>query len=243
MFNYLRAEIYRLLRKKSLYLFLAIVAVGYLAIAFARSGDLGADSIMKDANVLFMLLPPVIGGALFAAIYTDDLSSKNLSTLVGFGLAKAKIVVAKSILGLLFAALIFGLVPLFMYLFYAALGWPTSGETMIGIYQLLLKHFLLAVTFMSISGIVAYGVQRSTVAIVTYVVLGMGMVGQLLTMLLDKTLPDASPHLPSNLADHLYTNLATGDGAVVSLGAELLAYVVISIIAAVMLFNKKEMEF
>jgi ABC-type transport system involved in multi-copper enzyme maturation permease subunit len=247
MFNYLRAETYRLLHKKSLFIFLAIITIGYLLIIFSRSGNLSEALILKDVD-LFTLLPPLVGGVLFAAIYTDDLNSKNLSTLVGFGLAKIKVVATKFILATAVSALLFGLVPLVMYLAYTVLGCPVSGQTMVRIYLAILRYFLLTVSFMALSGVVVYGLQRSTVAIVTYVVLSLGMIAQLLKMLFNThfvtgILPNANQHLPSNIVDQLHANLATGSGPIIWLGTELVIYVIIAIIISTILFNRKEMEF
>ncbi|MDR2336657.1 MAG: hypothetical protein LBE03_00950 [Candidatus Nomurabacteria bacterium] len=243
MLNYLHAEIYRLFRKKSLFIFSGLALLAYLVTIFIRSGNLNSYSILKDASDLFSLLPPIVGGVLFAAIYTDDLSSKNLSTLVGFGLSKSKIVVAKLILALMTLVLIFGLLPLLMYLIYAGLGWAASGNMMANVYLLSGRFILLVMIFMAFAGVVVYGFQRSTAAIVAYLLLSLGAIGQLLTLILDKILPNASQYLPSNIIGQLHLNLMTGEGAIVWLGMGLLAYVVMSIIVSVMLFNKKEMEF
>ncbi|MDR2524288.1 MAG: hypothetical protein LBC95_01960 [Candidatus Nomurabacteria bacterium] len=247
MINYLRAEIYRLSRKKSLFVFLALAALGYLLVAVMRSGSLGAESILGDAS-FFILLPPVVGGVLFAAIYTDDLGSKNLSTLVGFGLSKVKIVIAKLVLALLLTALIFGLVPLLSYVFYAVLGFPASGETLGAIYLSLLKYYLLSVVFMALGAVVVYGIQRSAASIVTYVVLAFGVVGQLLGLLLgadfvNDFLPNATSYLASNLASQLYTALAGGDGSVLGAGIGLAIYLAAALVVSAVVFNKKEMEF
>jgi ABC-type transport system involved in multi-copper enzyme maturation permease subunit len=241
MYNYLRAETYRLLRKKSLFVFLILVIAGYLMLAFARSGGISDESIVSDTN-LFMLLPPVIGGVLFAAIYTDDLSSKNLSTLVGFGLGKAKIVLVKFILMAILAAVIFGLTPVVMYLFYAFFGYVASPEIMGGIYLLAFKYYLMSLVFAVLSGILVYGVQRSTVAVVTFVVLSIGLVGQLLGLVVNNFLEDSSQYLPSSIIDLLYVNLAS-QGPIVWPIFGLGIYIIGAIILSTVLFNKKEMEF
>ena len=89
MLNYMRGELYRLLHKKSLYLFFGALALGYTLVAFVRSGGLGEDSLLGDAANFFGYLPALAGGFLFAAVYTDDLSAKSLATLVGFGIGFA----------------------------------------------------------------------------------------------------------------------------------------------------------
>jgi ABC-type transport system involved in multi-copper enzyme maturation permease subunit len=246
MINYLNAEIYRLLRKKSLYIFFFATALVYLVlVTIMRLSDLSdePEPLFLDAYNLFILLPPVVGGVLFSAIYTDDISSKNLSTLVGFGLSKVKIVVSKFILGLTFSAVIFALVPLFMFVVYSAFGFVTSAQTMLSIYELLFKYFLITVTFMAFSGMVVYGIQRSTFAIVAYIVLTIGLVGQLLTLLLSNLAENAADNLPTNIINRLYSNLTSGDASILWLCVELIIYIAFSLIISVFLFKRKEMEF
>jgi ABC-type transport system involved in multi-copper enzyme maturation permease subunit len=111
MFDLMRGELYRLAHKKSLFIYFAALTVAYLLLAFIRSGGFTATSAGDDAMSLFGFLPPFIGVILFAGVYTDDLDSRNLIALVGFGLGKVRIVVAKLVVFALLAGVIFALVP------------------------------------------------------------------------------------------------------------------------------------
>ena len=130
MLKLLRGELYRLIHKKSLYLYFGALAIGYFIISFVRSGEFGAESILSDAGNFLSMLPAFAGGFLFAAIYTDDLNSKNLTALVGFGISKAKIVTVKLILMALLGAVIFGAAPLWLFATHAVLGWTATAGTL-----------------------------------------------------------------------------------------------------------------
>jgi len=77
MLRLINGEIYRLLHKKSMYIYFCSLAAGYFLIAFIRSGGLNAQSIVNDAFNFFNFLPAIAGGFLFSTIYTDDLTRKT----------------------------------------------------------------------------------------------------------------------------------------------------------------------
>jgi hypothetical protein len=246
MINYIRAEIYRILHKKGLYIFFGALALLYIVFVLIRSGDIKSTSIVTDATYVSSLLAMLAGGCLFAAIYTDDLGSKNLTTLIGFGLSKIKLVFAKLILMTLSGAVVFGLVPLFMYTVYASLGWPAAGSDLATVYILISKAFLATVAYAALAGIVVYGVQRATFAMVLYILLVSGIVSQLITQLLMLMASDIAPgiasHMVPGIAGRLSAGLTAGDSIIAPV-AECLAYAVIAASLSALAFNKKEMEF
>jgi len=240
--KYLRGEVYRLLHKKSIYVFFAALAAGYLFITYIRSGGFNEESVVDDAINFFNFLPALAGGFLFAAVYTDDLNSKNLISLVGFGLGKTKIVISKLILIMVSSAVIFGIAPLFHCSVYSLLGWPSTAETWMAVYAVSVKGFLTTIAFAVLSGIVVYGLQRTTFAIVSYILLAFGIIGGLLTTGLNTFAPSLTHFLMSGISDRIMTGLISGS----SLTSPVIAYIIYVGIAAafsVAAFHKKEMEF
>lgn len=247
MINYLRGEIYRVLHKKSLYIFLGALAVGYVLLALVKLSSSGDDKLMSDVKNLFFLLPVVVGGFLFATLYTDDLSSKNLIALIGFGIGKAKIVFSKLILMGLFSGIIFGVTPLFMSGLYTVLGYPSSATTLAIAYAWALKIFLTTLVFAAISAIIVYGLQRPTFGMVAYLVLTLGVVNQLLTLafnlkMIRSLAPNLSDHLASNVLGKITDGILFGEplaGPVI----ECLLYLAAAIVVSILAFRKKELEF
>ena len=167
MIKYLGGEIYRMLHKKSFYLYFGALALGYLMLALIRiGGEGGAEQMLSDAETVFLLLPPVMGGFLFAAIYTDDLNAKNLGTLIGFGMSKAVIVFTKVCLMALFGALLLGLVPLYMAGIHTIMGTSVPAAILGMVYAVGLKALLQIVAYGSVAAIVVYGLQRPTFGVV-----------------------------------------------------------------------------
>ena len=242
MLNYMRGEIYRLLHKKSLYLFFGALALGYALVAFVRSGSFGEDSLLGDAANFFGYLPALAGGFLFAAVYTDDLSAKSLATLVGFGMGKVKIVLSKLLLMALSGAVIFGLAPLFHCGVYAALGWPPGGGAWAMLYALALQALLATLGYAALAGVMVYGLQRATFAFVLYILLAFGIVGGLLATVLKMFLPNVSEHLLSGITLRIFAGV-TGGGSPALPAMEYAIYIAGAAALSAIAFHKKEMEF
>ena len=242
MFRLIGGDIYRLLRKKSLFIYIGALAAGYFALAFIRSGGFTEESLVNDALSLFIVLPALVGGYLFAAVYTDDLSSKNLVSLVGFGLNKAAVIIAKFMVTVLFSAVIFGLMPLYHTAIYTVLGQKATGNMAAIIYAASLKHLLTAIAFSALSGIVVYGLQRATFAIVAYLLLAFGVVGSLVSIALNTFAPTLTEHLMSGITDRILLCMMSGKsltGPVI----EYIVYVLLALALSIVAFYRKEMEF
>ena len=247
MIKLINGEIYRLLHKKSMYIYFASLAAGYFLIAFIRSGGFGAGSITSDALNFFSFLPAIAGGFLFPAIYTDDLNAKNLITLVGFGIGKAKIVAAKFILTAISGVVLFALAPLLLYVTHAAFGWAADTGAMVMVFSVSLKYLLVTLGYSALAGIAVYGLQRATFAIVLYILLAFNIIGGLITVFLvnifgaDLALI-LSGRLMSGIADRIFSGII-GDGPLMLPVVEYIIYVGVALFVSVIAFNKKEMEF
>ncbi|MDR0514171.1 MAG: hypothetical protein LBG81_03295 [Coriobacteriaceae bacterium] len=248
MANYLFGEAYRIIRKKSMYLYFGAFAFLYLLLVFMRAGTGNADTqILQDAEVLSSFFPAVVGGYLFAAIYTDDLNAKNLGTLIGFGMGKAKIVIAKLVLVLAFGALFFGLIPLFLWAANTLFGGSIPSSAWQVLYAWAAKSFLETLAFSAVSAIVVYGLQRATFGMVTYLLLALGIISQLMSALLNwdmisSVLPGLSQHLMSGISFRVMVGIVSESMPLEPL-VEYLVYVAAAAALSVLAFRKKELEF
>ena len=242
MIKLIHGEIYRILHKKSMYIYFLSLAAGYFLLAFIRSGGFKEESVVSDAIIFFNFFPAIAGGFLFSAIYTDDLNSKNLISLVGFGVNKTKIVAAKLILTIIFGTVIFGLAPVFHCAVYAVLGTAATSGMMITIYAVSLKYLLMTVAFAALSGTAVYGLQRTTFAVVLYILLAFNVIGSMIGVALTTFAPDAVIYLMSGITDRIFAGMING-GSVTLPVIEYIVYVIIAAVASVLVFYKKEMEF
>jgi ABC-type transport system involved in multi-copper enzyme maturation permease subunit len=247
MLNYMRGEFYRMLHKKSMYIFFCAFAALYALFFLVRSGKLEAQDILGDAKLVSAFLPAVFGGFFYASFYTDDLNSKNLATLVGYGLEKHKIVLSKFILMALFSTALFGLAPIFMATLFALIGAAPASAAFGAVCASVLAALLSAVAFAALAGIAVYGLQRGTFAMVLYVLLALGFVSSLLSMLLNGAIvqgffPGIETHIMSAITDRIEQSLASGQLEILAL-AEYAIYVAAALALSVFAFHKKELEF
>ena len=241
MLKLLHGEVYRLARKRSMYIYFAALLVGYCLLIFVRSGGFDAESVVSDASY-FNFFPALAGGFLFSAIYTDDLNSKNLITLVGYGLSKWKIIVAKFILAVFSSVIFFALLSAIHCGMYAVLGFPPTTRDVGWVCVFALKYLLMTVAFMALSSIVVYGFQRTTFALVAYILLGFSIVYTLVTAIGNVLKLHLGDYLVSGLTDKITLGLISGDFTIAPvLGYA--AYLIIAVVLATVALNKKEMEF
>ncbi|MDR2416213.1 MAG: hypothetical protein LBD75_06535 [Candidatus Peribacteria bacterium] len=105
MFNYIKADLYRIFRKKSMYMYFGILAIGYILMLVIFSITEGGK-ILGEISPIFMLVSLFGGGYLFATVYNDDLTAKTLPALIGFGIKRRMIVIAKFIVHTLMTLLL-----------------------------------------------------------------------------------------------------------------------------------------
>jgi len=242
MFKLISGDSYRLLRKKSMYIYMGALAAGYFMLTFIRSGGFKEESVVDDALSLFILLPALVGGFLFAAIYTDDLNSKNLVSLVGFGLSKTSIIIAKFVVTAFYCAVLFAFIPLYHYAIYAVLGQKATGSMMTMIYAASLKHYLSVLAYSALSGLMVYGIQRATFAIVTFMLLAFGVISSLVSVLLNTFAPSLIKHLMPGITDRILLG-AISDSPLTLPILEYIIYVAIALTLSAIVFYRKEMEF
>jgi ABC-2 type transport system permease protein len=247
MLNYLYGELYRIAHKKSMYIYFGALAVAYLLLVFVRVGADGAEQVVRDAETLFALLPAAIGGYLFAALYADDLNSRTLTALIGFGMGKATIALSKLVLMVLFGSIVFGMVPLFMTLAYTVFGSSVPAAALGTVYAWALKALLETVAFSALAAIVVYGLQRPTFGMVSYILLSIGLVDQLLSVLfrwdaISGLLPGLDSHLVSGISVRILSGIMAGESMALTI-LEYMVYVIAAIALSVLAFHKKELEF
>ena len=225
-----------------MYAYFGALAVGYILLAYIRSGGFDEESILNDAVNLFAFLPALAGGFLFTAIYTDDLNAKNLTTLVGYGLSKTKIVFAKFIIVLLFVTICFGLVPLFHFAVYTTLGCAVTLGVMAMVYLILFKFLLMTLAFTVFSSIAVFGLQCATFAMVTYILFAFNIINFMLTAAGNALKINLGGHLLSGVTDRIITGITTGNSLTSPL-IQYAAYIIAAAALSAIVFHKKEMEF
>jgi ABC-type transport system involved in multi-copper enzyme maturation permease subunit len=198
--------------------------------------------IPTQANIFFEMLTIFGGTFLFATIYNDELSAKNLSTLIGFGNRRSMIVLAKAVLTVAMNILMYGLALLVFYLLFVAIGMPPTGDMMNDIFPMVEQTFFRTLIYGMVTSVVVFGTQKATFSVVVYVLLATGFVGSMLGMLFSagfvvNVVGDLTVFLATPVVNKLV--YVTSAMAILSYLIYLAVFCVLSIVA----FNKKDLEF
>lgn len=243
MFKLIRGETYRIFRKISFYIYFGALFAFYLSLTFARSGGMEADSVVKDFTDIIGFFAPLAGGYMFMTFYADDLSSKVLTSLVGFGIGKVKIILVKFILTVVFCAALLGALLLAHFAIYAASGFPATPDYVRMVLATALYALMTTFVYVLAASIAVYGLQRVTFAAVTYFLLALNIIGGLIAVILNQLeLNRFADHIPSHVAQTVMANILKGDSITYPL-IEYLLFVAAFFALSVIAFHQKEMEF
>jgi len=243
MLNLFRGEVYRIMHKRNMYWFVGVGAFGYLAIAFMRSGGFGSDSEVTDAATMMQFMPAILGGYFFTAVFTDDLTAKNLITLVGYGMSRTKIVLTKLLLMLLFTLLSFALIVVSHLTAYAVFGFAASSGQMRMILGIAAQFVLMTIGFAAVAAVVVYGTQKPTFAVVTYFMLAFNVVTMLLNAVANLLGFNLTNRFISGTTVRMMLGMAMPGNPLWAPSLEFLAYLAIATLAAIVIFRNREMEF
>lgn len=236
--SYIKAELFRFTKKRSLKLLLAIFTIGYSIAVFQFDGS--GNSVTAFTTMLIQMSPVLIGIATFIMVYTDDITAHSTQISIGYGYSRIQIVLFKLIEMMLMTVLImaycFSLATALSFIFKFDLNYSELFK-FAGVS--LLQTFYLS----TVASIFAFGFQKTSIAIITFVVLTTNIIDTLIKLILQwepvaKLLPNVVSYLPDTLLfEMFYSGIQFKNIALIIL------YGSIATIISIYLFNKTEMEF
>jgi ABC-type transport system involved in multi-copper enzyme maturation permease subunit len=235
MFNYIKAEFYRIFSKKSMYIYFASLLGLYIAYIFISSNGLTEDSILGKANYVFLFLSLFGSGYLFATIYNDDLNAKSLPSFIGFGMKRSTIVISKIIINAIMTILMFAVAFVIFCLIFYIIGLKIDGDTLTSILNLIFGYLLKLFAYTSIASVIVYGTQKATMSMVTFILLITMFIDQMLIALLNDTLEKI--FTIALIVENLMFD------ASILLVLNYLIYVIVFITLSIFAFCKKDLEF
>ncbi|MDR1015906.1 MAG: hypothetical protein LBL67_00325 [Coriobacteriales bacterium] len=254
MFRLIRADLLRILHKPSFFIYFGLLLLLYLAVTFVRLSSLDATALRAQAESWFGWAVALDGIMAFAAVYTDDLSARLTPQLAGSGLARYKLVLGKFCAYALLGLCIFAVQCACLALVSTVCGYPPSPAEVLDYLRFACKGWVMSCGFAAIAGILAFATQRAVIAIVAYLLLGLGVVGGLVNIALasdvaSQVAPGASQLLFSELAETLTDSSvwASGGGAdgnafLLSLAGVLL-WIAAALALTVLCFRRRELSF
>ncbi|QIK58102.1 hypothetical protein G7059_09730 [Erysipelothrix sp. HDW6A] len=249
MLNYIVADFYRIFRKKSFYLFLAVCSLGFIALNFIMSGNNYTSEIYTIlTGTLLNLVPIFVGVYSFGAVYTDDLRSKSLQTAIGFGKKRSEIILVKLIDATLLMLIFTLLILVHVHVVPMVMGLKLEAGHVLGLNTAVLISFLKSIGFFALSSVAVFFFQKATTATTLYVLLSAGVFHMMFSIFLTQSfvinaIGNLQPYLLTEVIGSISMYIQNGTGDIVLNLMIMGGYILVATVAAIIVFNHKELEF
>ncbi len=187
MFNYIKAEMYRLTHKKGTYIYYGILALIFTAIVLYLNAEV--KGFGDTYYSIFTLIIPLvtsffIGIHVFIGIVMNDLTAKTLPNVLSTSLSRVQFLLGKLIVAfvsIVLVHLVFGFLFIGLGIFVQGGVDGQAGTDIVTAIEVAGVNILGVVGFMLLASIVAYFFQKSSLALVAYIVLSLGIIDGILS--------------------------------------------------------------
>lgn len=249
MLSFILADFYRILKKKSLYIFLSINAVLFAIIMFITNNqNLGLDEYLMGMHIITSLIPVIVGTFVFSIVYIDDLNAKSVQGAIGYGKSRTEIVIVKYldaiILMAVFSLIMVGVLSGTPYL----LGLKMTSEAFQLISKLVVHQLLVVAVYFAIASIVVYYIQKAAGSITAFILLITSTINALLGLLFTQKfvvdlIGNITQYFPKAKLDAFGLWVNTNEGDLTNILLWILGYIVVSLTISIVVFKRKELEF
>jgi len=199
MFNYLKADLYRIFRKQTNYLFYGILAALFIVLVIAASGtiwnlfgelDAELSPVYFELGILALNVGSymVIGAQSYYTVYLEDFSINNLPNIFTTGLRKHEYLLSKILAQAIYLIVVFAfLILLYIggYLFFqinVANPGFASTDLLAFLESIVIVYFSI-LAFSMITHMVGIFLQRSDFSLVLFFILVNGLIVQMFNLL------------------------------------------------------------
>lgn len=192
MFNYIKADLYRLFHKKSNYIFYGVVFALFIAVVIitrtsVEEGVPFAEGYLQLGIILLtQFFPLVFGLQAYITVFTNDLSANTYQNIFTNGLSKVEFVIGKTITMMIYLLTTFLTGAIVYSIVYGILLMIEGGSIHFESFQNLAivstTIFLGMLGYAAIANLIAYFTQNSTIAVITMGALVSGVILQLLNL-------------------------------------------------------------
>ncbi|GAA3013238.1 hypothetical protein [Tetragenococcus solitarius] len=228
MFNYVKADLYRIFHKRSNQFYWLILAGLFLTFVIFGSGSANfADNKSELTEMYFSVAvmplalfgPLIISPQFYYAVYLDEINSKGFIRLFSSGLRKSEYIVAKIISSLVYMFVVFAFLA-FAYLSgFGILALLNNGVVFFTISQIELLLSLVAylglftIAFSSLTNLITLKWQSSNIPLFLFFIISNGFIASLIGWL--NRLPilrqfDFNPYLLSTNIGEIQKALTNG---------------------------------
>ena len=239
MRNLLRADLRRILKRVSIYVWLFLIFVIFFLSALSK--DYTADIVGMEQGVTSLLGPIMVSIPVFLGVYGREIQAGSMQCVIGRGMSRTKLILTKYLECVLMCLFFFFFIWLAFFLRnnVGDAGLTANQNKMLTIYVLFVfiktcGYFAFTTFFFFIAWSVAPGIVALLVSAF--------LMPMLFTMLDGFLKTDFSEFYFNGMIDNAYASIAAGD-----IGYTLILAIVLYIGGALLLtalvFRKKEIEF
>lgn len=248
MIKLIRADIWRIIRKKSFNVFF-IIALLYVLFRCWINYELYKEAYsavvaLVSAQKLFSI---IVGVIIFNAIYADDFKAMSYVAVIGRGTSRVRVVLAKLIDAVLVAAFMYGVTCFLSTLVVTGAG-LVFGETLTKAwFGSFVINFYKTIGYIALSSMVVYITNNVPLGIITLLVQYILVPASNALFAMNETLRKF--HIErlhyAGLADNALMDLLFGDYfmAAAKLAFGLVVFFGTVVVVTTVLFDKKELEF
>lgn len=194
MFNYIKADIYRIFHKRSNLVYWGILAVLFITFVLLSVVDY-SGKMAQLMNIYYELAVTglVVAGVIilcpqfYYAVYLDELNSKSFTRIFSSGLRKSEYMVAKIIVSLLYMLSVFFFLTL-VYLLTLGLimvlhqGMPfLTTQQAIHLFSIVGFLMFFTIAFSAVNNVIALKLQTSNLSLTLFFFFSLGIVHSLIT--------------------------------------------------------------
>lgn len=245
MINYIKADLLRIFKRIPRYIVLVIGLAAFAAIMLEFAKEKSVYEIVDIVTKAMPYICSLTGIVEFAFVYTDDIKAKTMQIAIGHGVARSQVVMAKWIEHTLLCLLDCILVVVEILICSAIRGSMFSGEPAADVFILMLFGLIKVIGATGITMIVVFATLNPVLSVITDICAEAGIINLILSLIVTiGPLENAGleKYLFASLVETAKTRMIVGT---VSIGHLLgiLIYLAVFYIAAVKIFETRELEF
>ncbi len=245
----IRADIRRILKKRSVVV-LFCIALAFLGMHVVGSClAYGKDPVVPVKGLMSHMGMPelVIGLVILFGVYSDDFRSMSYSSVIGRGLTRSKLVLAKLLDTVILTALMYGIITLVLRLGLLFVGCDFTPRLSRAFYMTIFITVYKTVGYIALSSMILYITNNIPVTTISLLLLYIAVPFSALLFSLNpqvKALHIERLHY-AGLAGNAFSDFLFGS-AVMGIGKlffGLLIYLGLVLFVTIKIFDKKELEF
>ena len=248
MKNLIVADVKRILRKPSYWIVLGICLMISLfwTIGSRKDGAISGLTFASNQGTSINTLNLFIGIAIYVSVYADEFTSNSMQCLIGRGISRKGLLIAKFINCVIITFISYGVYALFITAMALVTGVKMNGAEISFLYSSILTNAFLVLGYATISMIILF--WSKNVAYATLVDVFLLFAGSNIMSIFSKIpvikLLHIERHVFSNALECAKVDLLlTGGTAIFTLLWHVIKICAVSIILAYLLFRKKELDF